>query len=95
MFSNDSRWDRHTPDTDREEVPIDVGVLFKQGKTYPKMFVWRGRRYDVKEVTYHWEETRGRSLLHFYTVTAGTAIFQIYFNTKYLYWRLVKACPAE
>ncbi|MEA3226991.1 MAG: DUF6504 family protein [Planctomycetota bacterium] len=95
MFSNDSRWDRHTPGDDREEVPINAGVYFKKGRAYPKMFIWRDRRYDVEEVTYHWEERRGRDLLHFYTVAAGGNVFVIYFNTKYLYWRLARTCPNE
>jgi len=95
MFSNDSRWDRHTPEQERDESPIDVGVIFKGGKAFPKSFIWQKQKYQIKDITYHWAETRGAEVLHFYTVTDGTNLYKIYFNTKHLVWRLVKVCPIE
>jgi len=95
MFSSDSRWDRHTPEQNRSEEQIDVVVVFKGGKTCPQSFVWRGRRYQVTEVTYHWEEKRGANLFHFYTVTDGTNLYKLYLNTRYLYWRMVDSCPLQ
>ena len=95
MFNSDSRWDRHTPEQDRDEDVIDVAVVFKNGKTIPKSFVWKKRRYDVKEVTYHWEERRGGDLLHFYTVTDRANLYKIYLNARYLSWRIASACPLD
>ena len=95
MFSSDSRWDRHTPEQDRHEEKIDVAVVFKKGKTIPKSFVWKSRRYDVKEVTYHWEERRGADTLHFYTVTDNTNLYKICLNTRHLNWRIASVCPLD
>jgi len=93
MFSNDSRWDRHTPEQNRKEEPIDIVVVFKGGKVLPSSFLWNGRKYVINQVTYHWEEQRGNDLLHFYTVTDRANLYQIYLNTRHLYWRLTRSCP--
>ncbi|MBN1870417.1 MAG: hypothetical protein JW847_07590 [Candidatus Omnitrophica bacterium] len=95
MFSNDSRWDRHTPEQSRHEEPVDVAVIFKEGKVFPQSFFHKGRKYPVKEVTYHWAEARGAEVLHYYSVTDGANLYKIYFNTKHLYWRLAGSCPLE
>ena len=95
MFSKDSRWDRHTPDQSQQRDPIDVAAVFEKGKAFPRTFVWQNRKYQIKEVTYHWVENRGGEILHFYTVTDGSNLYQIYLNTKHLYWRLDKVCPLE
>ena len=95
MFSSDSRWDRHTPEQDREEDVIDVAVVFKKGKAYPTSFVWKRRRYNISEVTYHWEERRGADLLHFYTVATHANLYKIYLNTRHLNWRMASVCPIE
>jgi len=95
MFSNDARWDRHTPEQDRDEEKIDVGVIFREGKMHPRSFVWRRQRYTIKEVTYHWTEARGDEMLYFFSVTDGTNLYQIYLNNKYMHWRLKRSCPIE
>ncbi len=95
MFTNDSRWDRHTPEQSHDEAVIDVGVIFKNGKMLPKTFVWQNRKYHIKEITYQWKETRGNEVLHFFTVTDGGNLFRIYLNNKYMHWRLATSCSAE
>lgn len=95
MFSNDSRWDRHTPDQLRKEEPIDVSVIFEQGNIVPRQFVWHGRKYTVKEITYQWRERRGDQQLIYFTLSDGVNIYKIYFNNKYLHWRMVDTCPIE
>ena len=93
MFSKDSRWDRHTPEQAHDEVPIDVAAVFQKGKVLPRSFVLRGQKHQVKEVTYHLAENRGADVLHYYTVSDGATLYQIYLNTKHLHWRLAKSCP--
>jgi hypothetical protein len=95
MFSNDARWDRHTPDQTREEDQIDVGVIFRRGKIIPKSFIWRRRTYQVKEVTYHWTENRGGETLYFFSVTDGVNLYQIYLNNRHMCWRLKRSCPID
>jgi len=93
-FNNDSRWDRHLPHQEREADLIDVGVIFKRGKILPRSFIWKKRKYLIEEITYHWEEKRGGEILHFFTVTDGTNVYQIYLNNKYMHWKLEKVCAA-
>ena len=94
MFNSNSRWDRSFPNDEHETgEPIEVGVVFRQGKLIPTCFVYQGRKYKVKEVTYHWQEQRGNEALHFFTVTDGSNLYQIHLNSKYMYWRLDRQCP--
>ncbi len=95
MFTNDSRWDRHLPAEDRGAEAIEVGVICKKGRLYPRWFVWEGRRYAVREITYRWKDRRGDDLLHYFTVTDGGNVFQIYFNSRHTHWRLEKVMPME
>ena len=95
MFSSDSRWDRHTPEQSYYEDPIDVGAIFVKGRLLPQTFVWKQRKYIIKKVTYHWEESRGGQMLHYFTVTDHINLYYIYLNSRYMYWRLTKACPIE
>jgi len=95
MFSSDARWDRHTPDQSREEDKIDVGVIFRHGKMTPKSFIWRRQKYSIKEVTYHWTEDRGGEVLHYFSVTDGVNLYQIYLNNKHMCWRLKRVSPIE
>ena len=90
MFSNESRWDRHLPHQERCDEAISVGAVFQGGRVYPKFFIWRYNRYSVDKVDYRWEERRGAGFLHFFTVTAQSNIYQIYFNSVKMHWRLNK-----
>jgi hypothetical protein len=93
MFTNDSRWDRHTPDQNRDEKPIEVGAIFEKGKIKPSFFIHNGIRHPVKEITYYWQEKRGAETLHFFSLTDGANLYKIYFNNQKLHWRLVESCP--
>jgi hypothetical protein len=95
MFNQEARWDRHLPNESFNEEPIEVGVIFKAGNVYPRWFTWRGRKYPVKDVTYHWTDKRGGEVLHFYSVTDGANLYQIHFNNRYLHWRIDKVCPLQ
>ena len=93
MFNSESRWDRRLPHEKRHEDILQVGVIFKAGKAYPRWFIWKGRKYPVTELTFHWTDKRGGESLHFYSVSDGTNLYQIYFHPKKLHWRLDKTCP--
>ncbi len=93
MFSNDSRWDRHTPDQSREEDVIEVGVIFRKNKIIPTCFVWRHEKYVIEEITYYWQERRGGYILHFFSVTHHSNVYQIYLHNIHMCWRLKDVCP--
>ena len=89
MFSPDSRWDRHLPgESHSNEEALEVGVIFRKGKIIPKWFVRNTTRHPIKEVTYEWADKRGGEILYFFAVSDGQALYQIYFNTTQLNWRL-------
>ncbi len=90
MFSKDSRWDRQLPHQSYEEEPIEVGAVFKKGQLIPKWFIWQGRHYPVKTITYEWQDQRGDQTLRYFSVSDGVNLYQIYLNNKYLNWRLVR-----
>jgi len=93
MFNPHARWDRHLPYDEQEADVIEVGVIFKQGKILPSWFVWKDRKYTIQEITYHWTDKHGDEVFHFFSVTDGANLYQIYLNNKFMHWRLAKTCP--
>ncbi len=70
--------------------PIKVGAIFgdNKKKLKPVWFVWSGRKYDVKEVTYIWTERVGKAGIHHFSVADGAHLFDISYNTDTLTWML-------
>ncbi len=96
MFNPLARWDRHLPgESFAHEQPIEVGVVFKKGKMFPRWFVWNDRKYVIQQITYQWCDRRGEETLHQFTVSDGVNVYQIYFNSRYLVWRLDKVVTHE
>ncbi len=61
------------------QEPIDgavaVAAIFGGGRVKPVWFVWQGRKYAVREVTYAWEDREGAAVRKHFSVTDGTALF--------------------
>lgn len=94
-FNPRARWDRHIPQTEnRNPDPdvlnerIEVLAYFKAGKIYPRLFVWNQREYQIKEITYNWQERKGTETINFFSVNTGSDLYQISFNNTGLGWRL-------
>jgi hypothetical protein len=69
---------------------IKAGVVFEGTAVRPKWFLWKNRRYDIKEVNFHWKSAEGSaSILHF-SVTDGSNSYELSFNQKTLEWMLEK-----
>jgi len=70
--------------------PIKVGAIFgdNKKKLKPVWFVWSGRKYGIKEITYIWTEKVGRSIIHHFAVTDGANLFDISYSTDALIWTL-------
>lgn len=70
--------------------PIKVGAIFgdNKKKLKPVWFVWGSRKYNVREITYIWTEKSGKASIHHFTVTDGTNLFAISYNTDTLVWML-------
>lgn len=70
---------------------IDVGAVFRKDAVKPRWFVWRGCKYEVKEVTYTWEDRVGAARLMLFAVSDGSTMFEISLNRSSLEWRLEKS----
>lgn len=95
-FNPKARWDRHIPETsqayDSQDLNerIDVLAWFKHAKIYPRIFVWKGKIYKIKKITYNWQERHGQEIISYFSVNTGFDLYQISFNNTFLGWRLDK-----
>lgn len=73
--------------------PIKVGAIFgdNKKKIKPVWFIWGNRKYNVREITYIWTEKAEKTSMHHFTVTDGTNLFAISYNTDTLVWTLRSA----
>jgi hypothetical protein len=56
----------------------------------PRSFVWRKNLYQIKQITYFWQERQGRDIISFFSVDTGCDIYQLSFNNTSFGWRLDK-----
>jgi hypothetical protein len=73
-----------------ESVSVDLLSNHLTGKVYPWVISWRGRRYQIKKVSFHHMTKEGKTLLHIFSVTDGTIFFKLVFNTEHLHWQLLE-----
>jgi hypothetical protein len=73
------------------DEPVDVMVSFSKGLASPRLFAWRSRRYEVREVTGRWSDYEGDAKRFFFTVlTDSMKLYELVLHTRNLSWRLVK-----
>jgi hypothetical protein len=95
-FNPKSRWDRHIPETQEDRNPselnerIEVFAWFRNGKIQPTIFIWNNKEYKIKNITYSWQERRGKELINYFSVNTGTDLYQISFNNTTFSWRIDK-----
>ncbi len=92
-FNPYARWDRQVfqkdvADGQVRDERISVLAWFQDGKIMPREFIWRNRRYKIKEITYNWRERKGRERISFFSVSTGADLYQISFNNITFGWRL-------
>ena len=59
MFNLQARWDRKLPgDESCGDGPVEVAVLFRQGRIIPVYFVLRDNRFNISRVNYRWTEEK-------------------------------------
>ncbi len=76
------------------DEPIKVGAVFGADsiggkKIKPVWFIWKGRQYRIKDVTYTWTNKEGRSFVHYFSVTDCQDLYEISYNTETMVWRLM------
>ena len=96
-FNPKARWDRHIPETENdshlsEELNERIEVLawFQKGKIHPRLFLWNNKKYRIRNITYSWQERRGRELISLFSVSTGFDLYQISFNNTSYSWQLDK-----
>lgn len=72
------------------DEPVDVGAVFGRNKVRPKWFVWKKRKYEIKETTFAWDDRHGEAAIMRFAVTDGANLFELSLNKKTLCWRLEK-----
>ena len=63
---------------------------FKSGKITPQKIFWNNKEYEIKTVSYYWQERCGQELLHYFSVNTGSNLYQISFNNISLRWQIDK-----
>ena len=66
---------------------IRVAAIFGPGnKVRPVWFDWRGRKHDVREITYTWQEREGGALILHFTVSDGANLYELAFDSISRIW---------
>ena len=73
------------------EQPVKVGAVFGVGKKIkPVWFIWEGREYHIKDITYTWGSREGRSLLYHFSVTdKADNLYELCYRTESATWHLL------
>jgi len=74
--------------------PIKVGVVFGANciggkKIKPVWFIWKGKQYRIKEVTYTWTNKEGSASVHYFSVTDDQNLYEISYNAETMVWVLM------
>ena len=74
----------------KREQPIKVGAIFGgKKKIRPVWFIWAGREYHIKEITYTWNIREGRTLFYFFSVIdRNDNLYELCYRTGSATWHL-------
>jgi len=73
------------------QIGEGVTVLASFGMPYrikPLSFTWSDRTIEVQEVTYTWKTKEGKKDLHHFSVTDGSTLFELTFDSVSLLWKI-------
>ena len=77
------------------DEPITVGAIFGGGrKLKPVWFVRNGREHRIRSEAALWTTREGRAVIHHFSVSDGSDLYEICYNTEAMTWRL-KGVDAE
>lgn len=72
-------------DAERISVVASFGAPYKMR---PVRFKWAGQLHDISDVTYIWTTVEGAEKLYHFSVTDGSTLYEICFNSSTLRWHL-------
>lgn len=74
---------------ERIKAPIRVAAVFEPGQPVrPVCFDWHRRKHTVTEVTYCWRGQAGEDALLYFSVSDGSDLFELVYNTVDQSWTL-------
>jgi hypothetical protein len=74
-------------ETIREHVSV-IAAFWGNSRLKPLRFRWLNRQIQVKDVTYEWTTLKGESRLLHFSVTDGSTLYELSFNTGSVNWML-------
>lgn len=74
---------------ERIRASIRVAAVFEPGgRIRPVWFDWRRRKHTIIETTYYWEGKAGEDTLLYFSVSDGTGLYELVYNTVQRSWTL-------
>jgi hypothetical protein len=71
------------------DEPIVVGAVFGGGKKLrPVWFVRNGREHRIQTENAVWTTREGRAAIYHFSVSDGSGLYEICYNTEAMTWRL-------
>ncbi len=74
-------------ETIREQVSV-IAAFWGNSQLRPLRFSWSSRQIQIKDVTYEWATSKGDSRLLHFSVTDGSTLYELSFNTNSINWVL-------
>ncbi len=69
---------------------IEVNVIFSDRKIKILWFIWRGKKYIVKKITFFWKTSDGEKKKYCFALSNGIDVFEVSFIPEDLIWYLEK-----
>ena len=63
---------------------VTVGMV----NDIPKYIIWKGRSHNITQIGLHHHFREGDTMLHIFSVIAGTMFMRLKFDTDVLTWEL-------
>ena len=70
-----------------EQVYV-VAAFGRSPRLKPLRFNWSDRQVDIKEITYEWVTFTGKSKLLHFSVTDGSTLYELSFDSNSILWKL-------
>ena len=76
------------------DEPIRVAAIFTASGINPVWFEWNGIRYQIRSITYRWDDKKGTSKIYCFSVTDGVDLYEIAFDPLHIEWRILASSCA-
>jgi hypothetical protein len=70
-----------------------ISVIASFGLPYkirPVRFKWKGRLFEIREITYSWQTQEGQTRIYHFSITDGKTLYELSFDTASLVWKVEK-----